>query len=105
MTYSRLAGHLSSRDCERCLACLESLGFALVHPAMQDPALLSGLEEFREHLGGELTITLLKSIGQGFDAHEMDPNLIAQAIHELFERTHSRHMAQARLAPQRKEIA
>lgn len=105
ITYSRLAGHLHARDCERCLACLESLGFTLIHPAMQDPALLSGLEEFREHLGGEFTITLLNRIGEGFDAHQMDPNLIARAVGELFVRTQARYTDQTRIAPQRKESA
>ena len=31
-----------------------------------------GLREFREHLGGELTITLLRDIGRGEEVHVMD---------------------------------
>ena len=41
---------------------------------------LSGLHEFREHLGGELTVTLLANLGQGIEVHSMDEDLICQAI-------------------------
>jgi 3-dehydroquinate synthase len=43
-------------------------------------AVLAGLDEFREHLGGELTVTLLRGIGRAVEVHEMDPALIEQAI-------------------------
>ena len=42
--------------------------------------LLAGLEEFREHLGGELNVTLLKEIGDGVEVHAMDVGLIERAI-------------------------
>jgi len=47
---------------------------------------LSGLEEFREHLGGELSITLLSEIGRGVEVHEMNPRAIATAVAELRRR-------------------
>ena len=47
---------------------------------------LGGLEEFREHLGGELTITLLREIGRGVEVHEMNLPKVVEAIHELRER-------------------
>jgi 3-dehydroquinate synthase len=47
------------------------------------PTLLAGLEEFREHLGGELSITLLEEIGRGVEVHEMNPRLVAVAVAEL----------------------
>ena len=34
--------------------------------------LFHGLREFREHLGGELTIQMLQSLGTGFNVHEID---------------------------------
>lgn len=48
--------------------------------------MLKGLEEFREHLGGELCITLLRGIGQGFEAHEMDAAVLEAAMGELAQR-------------------
>jgi 3-dehydroquinate synthase len=45
--------------------------------------ILLGLEEFREHLGGELTIMLLEKIGHGIEVHEIDPELLKRASHLL----------------------
>ena len=45
-----------------------------------------GLEDFREHLGGELTVTLLSAIGLGVEVHEMDQALVLEAIAWLKER-------------------
>jgi 3-dehydroquinate synthase len=44
---------------------------------------IAGLEEFREHLGGKLTIMLLESLGKGFDVHEMDEILVMQSMEYL----------------------
>jgi len=46
-------------------------------------AVLAGLEEFREHLGGRLTIMLLSAIGRGVEVHTMDKDLIRQAVDTL----------------------
>lgn len=81
--YSALKGMISESDAERVLACLEGLGFAMYHPTLEDESLLAGLEEFREHLGGELTIALLGGIGRGVDVHEVDADVMRQAIDRL----------------------
>jgi 3-dehydroquinate synthase len=47
--------------------------------------LFRGLTEFREHLGGELTITLLQEIGQGVEVHQVEKLLYEQAIFLLAE--------------------
>jgi 3-dehydroquinate synthase len=60
---------------------------------------LEGLEEFREHLGGELTITLLKGIGQGFEVHEMNLAGVVDAIYELRDRQNEREQKIVRLNP------
>jgi 3-dehydroquinate synthase len=41
---------------------------------------LRGLEDFREHLGGELTVTLLEAVGQGIEVHDIKPPLVEAAI-------------------------
>ncbi len=56
------------------------------HDSGQSLLLLDGLEEFREHLGGQLAITLLKGLGQGFEVHEMNLPKVIEAIYELQER-------------------
>src|SRR4029079_5926108 len=81
--YSRLAGFLPAESADRGLRFLEQLGFDLFDPDLQREELLVGLEEFREHLGGRLAITLLREIGIGFEANEMNVALIRESISEL----------------------
>ncbi|USN98426.1 MAG: 3-dehydroquinate synthase [Phycisphaeraceae bacterium] len=81
--YSSLAGHVGAPQAERAVGCLRSLGFTLDHPLLDHPGLTEGLEEFREHLGGRLTVALLRDIGEAFDAHEIDPALVARSIEYL----------------------
>ena len=50
-------------------------------------SLLQGLEEFREHLGGELTILLLSDIGKSFEIHKIESEIIQKSIY-LLQRYH-----------------
>src|SRR5271170_6150830 len=90
--YSRHAGLLDAKSAEQILKLLEQLGFNLFTDellkadANEHLQILAGLEEFREHLGGELTVTLLKEIGRGIEVHEMTPQKIVEAIRELQKR-------------------
>jgi 3-dehydroquinate synthase len=81
--YSHLSGRLPADDSHRVIQLIKKLGFELLHPLMQvdaaDSPILLGLQEFREHLGGQLTIMLLEGIGKGIEVHEMDPALLRQA--------------------------
>ena len=75
--YSSLALGLPRDDADRVLRCLVDLGFALGHPALRDVnALFEGLEEFRQHLGGRLTLTMLRGVGNPIDVHEIDDRLM-----------------------------
>ena len=91
--YSRNTGLLDAVSAARVLGLLEKLGFTLFASELLNadnaelPAILSGLEEFREHLGGELSITLLAEIGRSLEVHAMEPQPIAAAIRELRDRT------------------
>ncbi len=86
-TYSWLTGRLSRDDWARVVAVLERLGLPTYTPELERSDLLLGLEEFREHLGGRLTVMLLHAIGQGREVHTMDPDLIRAAAEVLRERT------------------
>jgi 3-dehydroquinate synthase len=82
--YSSLALGLPPEDAERVLRCLSDLGFALGDPALRDTAaLFDGLEEFRQHLGGRLTLTMLRGVGDPIDVHEIDVPLMREAIRRL----------------------
>ncbi len=92
-TYSRLIGRLGDADWLRILAVFEALGLPTWTPHMETPgpdgqrALLTGLQEFREHLGGRLTITLLEGIGSGFEVHDVDEAVLVEASALLQRRT------------------
>jgi 3-dehydroquinate synthase len=94
--YSRILGYLEAASAERILKLLEGLGFDLYASELlhSDSAnnliVLEGLEEFREHLGGELTLTLLKAIGSGFEVHQMNLPKVIEAIYELRNRHEQR---------------
>ena len=91
--YSVKKGHLARIVAERILRLLEGIGFRLWDRALGEqaagggPAIVQGLREFREHLGGELHVTLLRDIGQGFEVTEMDEAAVAHAIDELEARS------------------
>jgi 3-dehydroquinate synthase len=91
--YSRITGLLDEKSAGHILRLLEQLGFDLFDDGLAAVGsdgcfqVLAGLEEFREHLGGELTITLLREIGCGVEIHEMNQSKIVEAIHELREHT------------------
>lgn len=90
--YSVLSGLLAPGEEERICALLEYLGFDLWHPALAKSgangewAILEGLREFQEHLGGELSVTLLADIGVGVEVHEIDRERMRQAMHWLKDR-------------------
>jgi 3-dehydroquinate synthase len=90
--YSVVAGLLDAVSGERIIRLLEELGFCLYDSALElrDGArrlrVLEGLREFREHLGGELTISLLRGPGKAINVHDMDAEKITQSIAWLSER-------------------
>ena len=82
------AGMLSESDAESILSLIEQLGLSLWDSALEreGPAgleVLQGLEEFREHLGGELTVTLLDGIGRGREVHALDLGLLRKSLSYL----------------------
>jgi 3-dehydroquinate synthase len=87
--YSVLSGLLPEGEDERVLRLLARLGFTLWDDALElrdgknRRRVIAGLADFQEHLGGELTITLLERIGRGVEVHVMDHALIEQSIRWL----------------------
>jgi len=87
--YSRNIGLLDAASTARVLELLRKLGFDLFAneltrlDAEHQPMILKGLEEFREHLGGQLTLTMLRDIGTGVEVHEIIPAKMLDALNEL----------------------
>ncbi len=89
LMYSKLTKLISDEEFEEIIGVLEQLGFQLQIPVKgkkEKAQLLEGIREFREHLGGELTITLINGIGKKHDVHEIDHTLMLEAIHVLNDR-------------------
>jgi len=90
--YSARCGLLREADAQRVMDVLETLRLPLWHESLEirDAAgrrrVHEGLEEFREHLGGELTILLLRELGCGQDVHHLDEGLVEACIDELEQR-------------------
>jgi 3-dehydroquinate synthase len=93
--YSHQLGMLSATATARVLDLIRKLGFSLFDPLMEEAdaagnsSLLGGIRDFQEHLGGELTITLLAGIGRGMEVHEIDFARMRDCIRELKRRSGS----------------
>jgi 3-dehydroquinate synthase len=87
--YSVRAGYLDAAAGERIIGVIRATGLPTWDDALQTRtpeghlAVVAGLQEFREHLGGALHITLLKGVGQPFEVTDMDLGLVAQALADL----------------------
>ena len=86
LVYTYLIDFIDLKTLKSILKVIENVGFNLAIPIKTEEdlqQLLSGIEEFREHLGGQLTITLISEIGLKNDVHFIDMNKMQQAIKML----------------------
>lgn len=92
-TYSYLTGILNKAEWEQIITTLKQLGFELydnelgrnlIETELKD-TIFSGLVEFREHLGGELAIMLLKKIGIGLEVNQVNIDIYRKAVLMLQE--------------------
>jgi 3-dehydroquinate synthase len=90
--YAVEAGLLSAADADRFVALLGAIGLPRWHDALDERrhdgsrAVLAGLDEFRQHLGGELTLTMLTGIGRAREVHEVDLAAMNRAFDWLRDR-------------------
>lgn len=89
VVYSSLSGRLEKEKAYRIIQLLKKLGFETTHPLLrpedENAPIISGLQEFREHLGGWLTVMLLADIGKGEEVHELEFKLIKEAGLQLLK--------------------
>lgn len=84
--YSTRQFGLPASRAEQTLACLQNMGLSLNHPTLLEvDTLFAGLEEFRQHLGGRLTLTMLEDVGKPVEIHEVDEDIMRDCITQLAE--------------------
>jgi 3-dehydroquinate synthase len=90
-TYSRLSGFLPEPEWRRIIDIFHALGLSVYSPLLSERldtpgdagCVLRGLSDFQEHLGGRLTIMLLRGIGESFDVNEIRPDVMVRSIDVL----------------------
>jgi 3-dehydroquinate synthase len=91
--YAHLKGMLRSAGRDKILDALEKAGLSLWDPVMEMKTpegtlrILKGLDDFQEHLGGRLNVTLPTPIGQKVEVHEMDKDAVHEALVYLKKRS------------------
>ena len=94
--YSTEIGLLSEQALDRILCLLDRLGLPFWHRTLDlkgpdgRPKIFRGLDEFAEHIGGDLTITLLKRIGEGTEVDRIDHAVLRRTLSWLKKRHSSR---------------
>jgi 3-dehydroquinate synthase len=94
-------GMLRESDAERVLSLLERIGLPTWDARLDSVGtdgtrlVLGGIREFREHLGGDLTVMMLEGIGRGREVRALDEAVVARAIDRLRDRATKRGEATA----------
>ena len=90
--YAARIGLLPQKEADRLVALLRTCGLPTFAPELTQtdrrgrPIVLAGLEDFRAHLGGELTVTFPAPFGSRREIHAVDPALMAECISALAAR-------------------
>ncbi len=104
--YSSRKHGLAHADALRIVDCLRRIGLPLSHPLFaRTETLFEGLEEFRQHLGGRLTLTMLAAPGSPLNVHEIDEAAMIDSMHELAELALDAEPAPTRKTPPAKNPA
>ena len=83
---------ITPKELDRILAAMRATGLMTWHPLLEERnadgllLVLAGLEQFREHLGGTLTVTLPKGIGRKVEVHQVFEDVVEEAIVKLRDR-------------------
>ena len=89
--YSAECGLLKKEEALQIIKLFNDLQFEVFHPSLEENlsivdhpcSIITGLNEFREHLGGQLTIMMLERIGRGKEVNQIDSSIVKKCIHDL----------------------
>ena len=91
LLYAADKGFILHEDARRTIRAMQAAGLPVWHDALdqKDPTgkrfVLNGIEEFREHLGGQLQVTLPNPIGRKTEVSEMDEAVLTGCLASLKE--------------------
>lgn len=84
--YAARTGLIAEADMRRVVDALVRCGLPVWHECLErrdahgEPEVFAGLERFREHLGGRLTLAMPHPIGRQTEVHEVDRRAMSEAI-------------------------
>lgn len=81
--YSYYMNWISEAEYNQIESLIYNLGFKVCKSSVLKLNIIESLDNFREHLGGELCITMLKSIGYCHEVNEIDSSLMQTAVNYL----------------------
>ena len=81
--YAHEQGLITNALLQKIIVTLKDIGFALYHPAIEQLDVRKALQDFREHLGGELCITLLTGEGVSAQFNHIDENIMLSCAKKL----------------------
>jgi 3-dehydroquinate synthase len=90
--YSHLVLGLDRADAMHAVEALVDLGLPIYDPYLESRQIFDGLEEFRQHLGGRLTLTMLRGVGSAVSVHEVDNHAMEKAV-GMLRRIHEEAVA------------
>jgi 3-dehydroquinate synthase len=91
--YASQIGLITGKECDAILNGLEETGLPVWSDLLElrrsegRLEILQGLDDFQEHLGGQLNVTMPDGIGRKIEIHELDPAIVEQAIFYLKRRS------------------
>ncbi len=83
-TYSYLLGFMKKNTWKSIIKLFLNLNLNIYSKELSNPKIFNGLEEFREHLGGSLTISFIKDIGSKIEMHHVNKKIYIKAITLLY---------------------
>ncbi len=84
--YSFHLGLINEMELHKIITILEDIGFELYHWALGWMDIEKAMREFQEHIGGELTIILLRGIGDKVEVHDIDRDLYRRCMDTLMSK-------------------
>jgi 3-dehydroquinate synthase len=94
VAYSHLCHGLPLEVADRAFATLQGLKLPIWDPALGAEVIFDGLEEFRQHLGGALTLTLIEDVGKPIDVHHVDRSAMREAMEMVASHAESEPLPQ-----------